>query len=398
MTNEKIYELWKTIKTNDVVLNKELKKMSHKNINERFTSFLKIEEATLENKRGAGQDRINALTIGQLINSFIEINQIINILVAHDGTLNAKELAIISTEIVASLEVKAFLNENNISSTIGQSSFVIRDQKLDAWIYITTTKEKKIKIILLDSNGTSFGNIIDKQLTEKMRIIPVERINFIKDKVNYISNDVSKRYENLVLDSRYRKNDSRLLNVFLKTNNAIDEIAQRIIAKSDIKFEHSLNTKYFSIRKCDLSLKVNNEASILFLSDCKSTFSTKELAILYLNYLLTQFKYKKVNTSNMFIATYENNSEIIKLAKINGITLHLTEESGIYNTFKNKNAIKDKVALMSIDENGLFLTTKTNYPDALVYMSIFIEMANYYKSQNKTLSNVNKQLKKAFKK
>jgi len=392
MNKIKNEKLWRVIKANEKVFRREFKRMTHKNnSSQKSNIYLEVVEGTLTGFRGMQLDRINALTLAKLIIAFIKSYSIKKLHVAHDGTLDTSDLELFAIRIINALELKAFVHETRKATTIGQASFVIREKNLDGGVYISSEKNK-IKIILLDSFGAPLNKKLDKKLNQKMRGIIFEKMSFDKCKINNVSKAIYKKYESMVIELMYRKKDTKLLTVFLGINNATDITIQRLIAKCDIKFNDVTKLKFLALLNNDLLLLTNNDASELYVQEGKKKFTMMEITLLYLNYLLTQFKYKDLKSSKMFISTFKGHKQIIKLAQIHKIDIHKTTK-GAYNNFIGKNSVKNKIALVAVDHDGRFLTVKTNYPDALVYMCLVIEMANYYKTQNKTLTYMIKWLK-----
>lgn len=418
--------LWKSTKTEDKILAKELK-FSNKKLEVFFNSKLKFGTAGIRGQMGAGTSKINEFTIAAAADAYAkylikEKKYEKGVVIGHDNRHNSKLYSLISAKVLEANGIKSYLYLKNELQPTPVVSYTIRKMKLDGGIMITASHNPK------EYNGFKVYNSLGQQLmpseTKKISLImdKLDPLNIAKKswKKNYIPSHIIKDYisDLLKIELSPIKNIS-ILGVFSaqhgtaaklapKLMNSLDGVNVKVVQKQqtpnpDFKYTKTPNPEDGKSYSKAAALSKKYKADFIVTTDPDADrvglavkykrrykyLNGNDSAALYLNYKLNILKQQnRLPKDGYIVTTYVSGNLPAKIASKYGLKVLYTHVG-----FKNIAQIIEKqkgTFILGYEESyGMVINSDlTRDKDALQAIVGFTDMIRYYKSKNIDLYSV----------
>ncbi len=424
MSNDLVSQ-WKSFITKDEIYKSDLKSLNEQQILNSFDKPLIFGTAGIRGVMGFGSSKINELTIkaasyayGQYLLKHINNSSKKGIIVGHDNRHNSKFFAKLTSQVLKSQGIKAFLYEHNELQPTPLVSYTIRKLQLAGGVIITASHNPK------EYNGFKVYNEFGAQLLPKdTEIIQtfMEKVDVFKIKEDnsndiYISNKIIDDYIEEVLKTRLRPNDKKVLKVIFSPQHGTSaKIGPKILSLMDIehynvkkqmdpnpdfKYTKTPNPEDGKSFNRAIKLARKKAGDLIVVTDPDADrlgvvvkykrrykyLNGNEVAALYLDYLITELRKNNALPDNSFIVKTVVSGDLAEaIAKRNNIKIYKTHVG-----FKNiaqlieKKQVKNEKFLFAYEESFGFLLNPNiaRDKDALQAMVGVVEMANYYKTRN----------------
>lgn len=423
MTKNSLYLKWLESPKITQEEKKKLLKMDKNEIANSFSDVIDFGTSGIRGIMGLGTTKINRFVVYNLAISYskyLKDNGLVKngILIAHDNRKNGDYFSKLFASTLIANGISAFLFENNDLVPSPYLSFAIRHLKFDGGIMITASHNPK------QYNGIKFynnlGSILIDSESKKIsnHFLQQDLLNFQKNKCNfkYISSDLESEYIKRVLSVRLNNYKFNLKIAFSAQHGTTGKLATKIFGqlgcdyklvkkqmKIDSEFSHTKSpnpedlSSFTKVRhlawwtKSDIGLVTDPDGDRLgVIARYKRTYkyiNANEIAAMYLDY-----KLKILKNSNKL----NNNSYIIKSIVSSNLSKEVADHYGVKTIitnvgFKNISQIVNKLGekdfILGFEESNGFLLDPSisRDKDSLQAMVGILEMANYIKSQGKTL-------------
>ena len=418
--NNSVLSKWRSIQTDDQILNKELS-LSDDKLKDAFTNKMEFGTAGIRGLMGAGTNKMNVHTVAaatQAYASFLKKNKTLaskGIVIGHDNRHNAKVFSLTVARVMQANGIKTYIFENNELQPTPLVSYVIRDMKLAGGIIITASHNPK------EYNGFKVYDNLGGQLLPKhteaigsaMAKIDLLNVKQKDWKELYVKQSVIDSYKKKVLDVRLNKDISTDLKVVFSAQHGtaaklipqlLDEmkINYSVVEKQqtpdpDFSFTKVPNPEDGRAFKRAEKLARKNKSHLIVTTDPDADrlgvavkykkrwkfLNGNQTAALYLDYRLRELKEQKKLPKNGYIVTTVVSGELAKkVASKYGLKVYTTHVG-----FKNIAALieskKKEIFIFGYEESYGFLIDPSiaRDKDALQAMVGIVDMANTYRKE-----------------
>lgn len=414
---------WRSITTNDEILNKDLKNKDEKLI-DAFTTPMEFGTAGIRGVMGAGTNKMNVFTVAAAAEAYSKylIKNVKNackrgVVIGHDNRHNSSLFAETVANVLQTNGIKSYLFENNELQPTPLVSFVVRHEKLAGGVVITASHNPKeyngFKVY--SDSGAQLMPSETRKIQELMSgINPIDVVIESKNSFSYISSKIVDEYVKQVLTVRQREDVGQIKVVFSPFHGTSSKLGPRLLKEMGINFEtvnsqmnadpefskiSSPNPEDGKAYAKAISLARKHKADAIISTDPDADrlgvvvkyqrrykfLNGNETAALYLDYLLTQLKIKgKLPKNGYIVKTNVSGDLAARVAEKFGLHVYETHVGfkNIAELIESKKASEHFVFAFEESYGFLIDPEISRDKDALQGIVGVVEMINYHKSQN----------------
>ena len=399
----------------------KLQKTKKDKVDAYFQDNLQFSLSGVFQKKGLGTNRINNITMALLAKGYSNYlknlyKKELSILVTHDGRKDSREFANIFAKVLQSSGVNVFIFNKNNPAPISLVSFVTKRLDLDGSVIITASYLNHLYsgLKILNSEGFLINKEEQRILEQEVKVVDPSNIDTSSDKFTELNENVEMQYLNLIKENATienprikvaisnlkgstfdlaRKSLANLsIDYYFTQNEICDEKDGRIKSANPEDFKSYRNTFLLAKKKkADLGVVISPDGSRMgVFSKFKRRFkylNGNEIAAIILDYKLMMMKRADELKPNSYIITSVTSSDLCKkVAHSYGVKVYQTN-LGFANISKIiKEKEQEHFILATESTYGFLLNKDICYvKDSLQTLTKVCEVANYLKSQSRTL-------------